>query len=200
MAPPVGSASTVAVAAQQHDDQWVTVTWMPHTALAPNSYVGLSLKSAHHAEAPNDQEDFFLRQGQHRSRNITRNREGGEDWRVQVGVYAVGGLLLVPVLCHTPAAPLERRTKNHSLRPTVTKATHDCQWNYYLKLPIRWRDLPRDAYLLLEVLNDRGEVVRWWLEITSLNRCSVGSWKKVHNSNPLRLQLNAQCVSLLRHG
>lgn len=47
------------------------------------------------------------------------------------------------------------------LRPSVSNATHDCFWDRDVKMPVRWRDLPRDAYLLFEVIGCGDRVVRF---------------------------------------
>jgi hypothetical protein len=96
-----------------------------------------------------------------------------QDWKVRVSVYGVAGLLLVPVFSHTPAAQVNsrKRARDESTtataaaqqyrapRPTVSNATHDCIWDTYVQIPIRWRDLPRDAYLLFEVMGQADTVV-----------------------------------------
>jgi hypothetical protein len=87
------------------------------------------------------------------------------EWRVRIGVYGMAGLPLVPVYSHTVAAPVisrKRRTAPNNtsgpLRPTVAFATHDCHWECFVESAIRWRDLPRDAYLQFEILG-RADVV-----------------------------------------
>ena len=127
-------------------DRWVNVTWMPHTALSPASHVCLTIRSAHGSI------DDLLGDSQ-------------PQWKVRVGVFGIGGIPLVPVSTLTPAASvrsrraekqgLERESKEEATNiplPTVSSATHDCYWDYLLHVPIRWRDLPRDSYLLFEII------------------------------------------------
>jgi hypothetical protein len=133
-------------------EKWVEVTWMPHTTLSQTSHVCLTIRSAHASL------DALL-------------TDQPQEWKVNVSVYGVAGLLLVPVLSHTPAAQVSsrKRTRDESTtateqqsrapRPTVSKATHDCIWDTFVQIPIRWRDLPRDAYLLFEVLGQADTVV-----------------------------------------
>lgn len=162
-----GGASTV----PSTPTQWVDVTWMPHTTLAQTSHVSLMIRSAHATLDP------LLR----------IHSEGAEEWRIRTGIYGVGGLPLVPITTLSPTAPLTRRkrpsedplpqtttteeksdasrspsrtTSRARWTPSVSNVTHDCQWDYYAQIPIRWRDLPRDAYLRFEVLSAPNTVVR----------------------------------------
>lgn len=113
-----------------------------------------------------------------------------KEWKVRCSVHGIGGLSLVPLKSYTPAASVRSRkrptchatnngndderkttqirredTKESKIdsrlwRPSVLKATHDCWWDEFIELPIRWRDLPRDAYLHFEVLGLADNVVR----------------------------------------
>jgi hypothetical protein len=56
-------------------------------------------------------------------------------------------------------ASTDRMTMTSDPPPKVTRASHDCTWNTFVQLPIRWRDLPRDAYLYFEVLGVHDTVV-----------------------------------------
>ena len=128
------------------DPKWVTTTWIPHTTLGQTSHVCLTIRSAH---VVLDQLNCPV------SENLP-------EWRVRVGVYGIAGLPLVPLQVHTTAAPVQQRGdpeqqsgtgRTAPLRMVVSKATHDCQWDVFIHVPIRWRDLPRDAYLLFEILS-----------------------------------------------
>jgi hypothetical protein len=178
-------------------DDWVHVQWLPHTSVAPTSYVAMILRSAH---VTFDYLDIVLgcnqqqQRQQHHHRSIITPASGVEDdlrkdvnqqWKVRITVHGVADQPLFPGSCRTPAADLSPRRghNNHSATdngsddstpskeqkttdaisdadsialhdplPNVTFATHDCWWNTYITLPIRWRDLPRDAYLYFEVL------------------------------------------------
>ena len=125
-------------------DRWVNVTWLPHTALSQTSHVCLMIKSAH---ASFD--------------DILADRRIQPEWKIRVGVFGVGGIALVPVSAHTSSAPVCSRRlraqqseakRETSAQPTVMSATHDCFWEFLVHVPIRWRDLPRDSYLLFEIL------------------------------------------------
>jgi len=154
-----------AAARAGNDSKWVHVTWMPHTTLAQTSHVCLSVRSAH---AEIDQVRLLLSSQCDGSYNADIDKE----WKVRIGIYAIGGLPLVPLTSLTPSAAVrERRRRNEEdstptipndhtqvLRPSVARATHDCSWDRFVQIPMRWRDLPRDAYLLFEVLG-RGERV-----------------------------------------
>ena len=127
---------------------------MPHTALSQTSQVCLTIKSVHASF------DDLLNDGRTQT-----------EWKVRIGVYGIGGVPLVPVSTHTTSAPVRPRRRfkeeeaeqvssdNKALRPTVSSATHDCYWEYFAHVPIRWRDLPRDSYLFCELQCSSGEVV-----------------------------------------
>jgi phosphatidylinositol 3-kinase len=132
------------------DTKWVNVTWMPHTTLSQTSHVCLTIRSAHASL-----DDLLI-------------DDRSQEWKVRVGVYGIGGVSLVPVATHTPCAPVQSRRKQEQQettgessrpKPTVSSATHDAYWDYFIHLPIRWRDLPRDAYLLFEILGGTQVVV-----------------------------------------
>jgi len=146
-------------------EKWVNVTWMPHTSISQTSHVCLTVRSVH---ASLD--------------DIHHGDEMPLEWKIRVGVFGVGGIALVPIATHTRSSPvLPRRRKLISLeeetnnplgqdsqksqpgdknwRPTVESATHDCCWDQWIQIPIRWRDLPRDAYLFFEVLGKLSDPV-----------------------------------------
>lgn len=126
-------------------NKWINVSWMPHASLSQTSHVTFSVLSA---QASLDE--------------LTHSNP--EEWQVRVSVKGVAGLDLIPVTCSTPPAPLrsfrkaqsdeEKSTKsnrNSNLRPAVSNATHACMWNFQIHIPLRWRDLTRDSYLLFQV-------------------------------------------------
>jgi Phosphoinositide 3-kinase C2 len=122
------------VAADPTQDQWINVTWMPHTALSQTSHVCMTIRSAQVV-----MEDPF---------SIGNTAE----WIVRVGIYGVAGLPLTPILPQTKSAEVVQRTRENLPRITVRRATHQCVWDYFVQMPIRWRDLPRDSYLHFEIL------------------------------------------------
>ena len=106
-----------------------------------------------------------------------------QEWKVRTSVLGIGGISLVPVYSTTPGTPVisRRRQANkhtssttttttttkttaeavsqqHLYHPSVSRASHDCHWDHLVQVPVRWRDLPRDAYLLLELLDHTGQV------------------------------------------
>jgi hypothetical protein len=109
---------------------------MPHTTLSQTSHVCLLVRSAHATLDPVE----------HRN---------PEEWQIRVQICAIGGVELIPSIpSHTSAAPVEARKTGDVRYPSVTRATHDCVWDDFIQLPIRWRDLPRDSYLLLHVIGE----------------------------------------------
>jgi len=138
-------------------EKWVTTAWIPHTTLSQTSHVCLTIRSAH---VVLDMLSYPV------SENLP-------EWRVRIGVFGIAGLPLLPVQVHTTAASVLQRpsrqddddqsetTTGAPLRTmmVVSKATHDCQWDAFVHVPIRWRDLPRDAYLVFEILSHGDTVV-----------------------------------------
>jgi Phosphoinositide 3-kinase C2 len=125
-------------------EKWVSVTWMPHTALSQTSHVCLTVRSAH---AVLDGFDYYP------------DTAVLPEWRVRIGVYGIAGLPLVPLQSHSTSAPVTKGRVAPSPRVTVSKATHDCVWDCFVHIPIRWRDLPRDAYLHFQVVGQADAVV-----------------------------------------
>lgn len=168
-------------------EKWVNVTWLPHTNLSQSSHVCLSVRSAH---AILDELEYTL-----------EDRE----WNIRIGVYGLAGLPLVPVQSHTPAAACKRRDRRRSSskkqEPTtaasVSFATHDCHFHYFVNVPIRWRDLPRDAYLLFEVLG-QGDCVVYRTTMpffTQYGKLKTGLQKLALSSSPLDSSRNHGLVS-----
>ena len=122
------------VTADPAKDQWVNVTWMPHTALSQTSHVCFTIRSA---QVVLD-DPFFTKI---------------DEWRVRIGMYGVAGLPLTAIKLQTKSSEVVQRTRENVSRITVRRATHQCVWDYFVHLPIRWRDLPRDSYLHFEILN-----------------------------------------------
>lgn len=174
-------------------DKWVNVAWMPHTALSQASHVCLTVRSAH---ATFD--------------DLLSDERNKKDWKVSARIYGVGGISLVPVAAHTPAAELHPRRKGTSasdepnpprsetaakkLHPTISSVSHDCYWDYLIQIPIRWRDLPRDAYLLFDIMEGDSTVYQGSMPffsqygklMTGLRRLCV---KKGHLRSDLNLGL-----------
>jgi phosphatidylinositol 3-kinase len=123
-------------------EKWVNVTWMPHTTLSQTSHVCIRTRSAHAVLL-----DYSLD-------DANTIRTDPTEWKVSVGVYGLAGLPLIDLQAHTSASVCKKRTKSGNVEetPLVGWATHDCFFDFIITLPIRWRDLPRDAYLLFEVI------------------------------------------------
>jgi hypothetical protein len=94
-----------------------------------------------------------------------------QDWQVQITVHGIAGLELVPVSSLTEFVPLEslgtksklgqqQHNRDKGWNPLVSNVTHACQWDSMIHVPLRWRDLPRDAYLKFSVKGPRDNVVR----------------------------------------
>jgi phosphatidylinositol 3-kinase len=137
---------------QQHQ-QWVTVSWMPHASLSQSSYIAFRVRSL---LACLDDISLHLQQQP-------------EDWQVKITIHGIAGLDLVPVSSMTEFAPLlaisrssddiQSRRQEYHWNPMVSNVTHKCQWDSLMQIPLRWRDLPRDAYLKFQVTGTRDSVV-----------------------------------------
>ena len=136
-------------------EKWVTTTWIPHTTLSQTSHVSLTIRSAHVVldtlSYPVD--------------------DNLPEWRIRIGVFGVAGLPIVPLHVHTTAAPVRKCAGEvpSSSRVVLSQATHDCQWDTFVHIPIRWRDLPRDGYLAFEVLS-HGENAVYYTKMPFFNR------------------------------
>jgi hypothetical protein len=135
-------------------NNWVNVSWMPHSCLSQTSHLYFSIRSVLTVI-----EDQFFHQPE-------------EEWQVRATVNGVAGISLVPVATTTSTAPLlsirdfldskEQHgmfDKDAEWLPLVSNVTHICKFDSVLNIPIRWRDLPRDACLVLEVLGYCDKVV-----------------------------------------
>jgi hypothetical protein len=152
--PSVGQRSLQHV---EEKNQWVTVSWMPHASLSQSSYIALSVRSIVACldlpltlSAPE------------------QSTKQPEDWQVQITIHGSAGLDLVPVSAMTPNAPLvsisdrsfTTEQQANDWNPLVSNATHRCTWDSIIHIPMRWRDLPRDAYLQFQVIGPNDAVVR----------------------------------------
>jgi hypothetical protein len=165
LSPPLGLED------KSKNGKWVNVAWMPHASLSQTSHVSLCIRSA-----------------QIRSYELVPSQP--EEWQVHVTVHGIGGLPLVVVASSTPTAPVvssflpsnksptveankHTTTETSSTTtvskgkkqlvqwaPTISNATIACQWDFVIQMPVRWRDLPRDAFLRFQVTGKCSEVVR----------------------------------------
>lgn len=136
-----GTANAVANAPESAaTSPWIQVSWMPHTSLSQTSYVKLTIRAAFDRSSAHDKE-----------------------WRVRAAVHGMAGTPLgLPT--ETPAARLRplaqvRQEFEQSIVLIDGGCTHACVWEETIRLPIRWRDLPRDAYLRFEILGPTDEIV-----------------------------------------
>ena len=126
----------------QQQQQWVTVSWMPHASLSQSSYISFRVRSllACRNESLKQQPD---------------------DWQVKITIHGIAGLDLVPVASMTEFAPLVPIARSESMsdvkkqppeqtwNPMVSDATHKCQWvECPCKVRCRWED--RCRWLLVE--------------------------------------------------
>ena len=148
-----GSAGTLPTVSDDRNT-WVSVKWMPHASLSQTSHIDLSIRSV-----LSQLQDPF---------------KPDEEWQVRATVHGIAGTSIVPVATTTSKAPLlpirnflesnDRSVfdKDTEWLPLVSNATHICNFDSILNIPIRWRDLPRDAYLLFEVLGQCDQVVSFY--------------------------------------
>lgn len=121
-------------------EKWVQVSWMSHTNLSQTSHISLIVRAA------------TVNFGR-----ILFETEEIKEWNTRVEIFGLGGLPLLPVSASTVGACV-RRMQTAASQPYVSNATHECRWDYLIQLPVRWRDLPRDAYLLFEITGTDGDV------------------------------------------
>ncbi|CAB9529058.1 Phosphoinositide 3-kinase family, accessory domain (PIK domain) (Partial), partial [Seminavis robusta] len=126
------------------EDTWVNVTWMPHASLAQTSHVSLLVRSSHAS-----------------LNNRLFDRQKPKEWKIRTTVHGAGGIPLVAISSTTPSAHVFLRQSETAAGvpkpPSVAEASHDCIWNHVVQVPVRWRDLPRDAYLLFEMIDHTGQ-------------------------------------------
>lgn len=140
--------------------KWVHATWMPHTTLSQTSQVCLKIRSAH---------------------VVNLDALHGFDWRIRTSIYCLANTKLVPVDFSTTSHTMIRKRSR-----TITYSTHEATFDTVLQLPLRWRDIPRDAYLLFEVLSSNQVVYRATLPFFGkFGRLQTGLHKLKLQSSPL---------------
>jgi hypothetical protein len=127
---------------------WIPVVWMPHTSLSQTSSVRLTVKVA------------WWTPPSLASVSLAATTRPAEEWRIRATVHGMAGTPLgLPT--ETRGSPLRLATSSADPRTAVVDGcSHTCVWEETIRLPVRWRDLPRDAYLLLQVLSPTDEQVR----------------------------------------
>jgi hypothetical protein len=140
MAPLVKAAASSADAASP----WIPVFWMPHTSLSQTSYVRLTAKVAWWTPP-----------------SSAANAAQPDEWRLRATVHGMAGTPLgLPTETRGSSLLTASQSAAAAMTAVVDDCSHACVWDEAVRLPVRWRDLPRDAYLLLEVLGPTDEKVR----------------------------------------
>ena len=170
--PPLSKAAsnaTEASASNSSGNPWIPVTWFPHTSLSQTCYVKLTVRAAFDRSSANDDNEVFL--------TGSAAAAVGE-WRVRATVHGMAGTPLgLPSETSAaslgslsewkqgrpPADLLHRRSAAEHCTPLLVDGgcTRGCVWEETIRLPVRWRDLPRDAYLQLDILGPADEMVRF---------------------------------------
>ena len=145
------NAGTTNDLVSEERNQWVNVTWMPHASLSQASHVCLAVRSVL----------TCLDELKHYE---------PEEWQVRATIHGLAGVSIVPITSMTPTAqvtPLVNSVDSHPTSnltdkrwlPMASGVTHLCKLDALLHIPLRWRDLPRDAYLRFEVVQHCDDVV-----------------------------------------
>lgn len=131
-------------------NQWVNVTWMPHASLSQTSHVCIAVRSVL------------------TSLDELKHYEP-EEWQVRATIHGLAGVSIVPIASITPTAPvtplnglngqLTSTLTDKGWLPMASGVTHLCKLDTLLHISLRWRDLPRDAYLRFEVVEHCDDVV-----------------------------------------
>lgn len=140
------AASSVQALSVEERNRWVNVTWMPHASLSQTSHVSFAVRSV---LTSLDEMKYFKK----------------DEWQVRATIHGVAGLALVPVPSSTATYPVtkirptDEQVDGTKWVPLVSGMTHACTMDTLVHIPLRWRDLPRDSYLKLEVVGHHDEVV-----------------------------------------
>ena len=162
--------------------QWATVSWMPHASLSQTSHVAISIRAA--LARIDDTFDFGTRSGASKDSWRVRVSIHGLAGLSLVPVSSqTRSVPLLPLHSedegegnHQQAtrefvdAPQQQKGTsgiNNSTstckHPAVHETTHVCRWDdekggrSMMQIPLRWRDLPRDAYLEFALKGSNGE-------------------------------------------
>lgn len=187
MAPRVTAAASAARSLQDPADanRWVTVSWMPHASLSQSSYIALSVRSmVACVDDTTDTANGVLRSSQKQPQDlqvsVTIHGIAGLELIPVSSMTEFAPLLSISESSKKSSASSSSSSqqqqqgiassvdKNNKKQwsPLVSTATHRCQWdnnstnNSMVHIPLRWRDLPRDAYLKFQVTGSNDQVVR----------------------------------------
>ena len=136
---------------------------MPHASLSQTSHVSIKVRSAQ-VLRPMSEFGIWDEELVPEGENDSSVDEEDDEWKVRATIYSGGGMFEgtpIGLSCQTSASTVERRNYQGATSlessffstPRISGVTHECHWETIVQLPLRWRDLPRDAYLLLEVLD-----------------------------------------------
>lgn len=186
MAPRAAAAASTARSLQDPADanRWVTVSWMPHASLSQSSYIALSVRSMVAClDDTTDTANNVLRSSQKQPQDlqvsVTIHGVAGLELIPVSSMTEFAPLLSISESSKKSSASsssssqqqqdltssVDKKNKKQ-WSPLVSTATHRCQWdnnsnhNNMVHIPLRWRDLPRDAYLKFQVTGSNDQVVR----------------------------------------
>ena len=154
-----GSTSSIHVKQPYSNQTHIQLNCFPHSSISPDAYVTIAIHSLFCSPRSN-------RNLSHTNfhEKIQTGLQIGAQFRINAIVTGIG----VPHHS-TPAATvasseLGRVTARHEplhLTPQIT-ATHSCQWTRgnILTLPVRYRDVQRDACIQLQLLTNRDLLLR----------------------------------------
>jgi hypothetical protein len=164
-----------------HHRLWATVSWMPHASLSQTSHVAVSVRAA---LARIDETTFYGSSGNRGgeakdSWRVSVSVHGLAGLPLVPVVAQTRSVPLLPLHSEDggsfsttsnanqhdfAAAATEAQQPKH---PSVHESTHVCRWDTnsksknggrsMIQIPLRWRDLPRDAYLKFALKGSRGE-------------------------------------------
>jgi hypothetical protein len=178
----VGNANSPSLDNNSNDkNRWVTVSWMPHASLSQTSHVAFSVRSVvacldelvHNPHRrPEDWQVQVTVHGvaglelapvpsmtQMAPLTVIREKKNHSHAASTTTISDHGGdEVVIQPSSHRPS--LRPPSQHEQWTPSVSNATHRCQWNSLVQIPLRWRDLPRDAYLRFLVVGSHDQAVR----------------------------------------
>ncbi len=171
----------------QSNRLWATVSWMPHASLSQTSHVAISVRAALARIDDACSENSYLGSRKRASKDSWRVSVSVHGLAGLSLVPVSSQTRSVPLLPlhsedegngdnypttlanHEYAEAQKEGTFGSSnngtacKHPSVHETTHVCRWDddkngrSIMQIPLRWRDLPRDAYLEFSLKGSRGE-------------------------------------------
>eukprot|EP00533_Pseudo-nitzschia_delicatissima_P009312 CAMPEP_0116108996 /NCGR_PEP_ID=MMETSP0327-20121206/17089_1 /TAXON_ID=44447 /ORGANISM="Pseudo-nitzschia delicatissima, Strain B596" /LENGTH=1216 /DNA_ID=CAMNT_0003601957 /DNA_START=270 /DNA_END=3920 /DNA_ORIENTATION=- len=161
---------------------WATVSWMPHASLSQTSHVAISVRAAL-ARIDDTYSDFGRRRRRSASKDSWRvsvsvhglaglslvpvNSQTRSVPLLPLHSEDEGGADNYSALANHEFTEAQQQgafgSKDACKHPSVHETTHVCRWDddksgrSMMQIPLRWRDLPRDAYLEFSLKGSRGE-------------------------------------------